>query len=123
MPFADTGGDFLKGRIINALGHPIDEKGEFPPGKLYTVDSAYINPLNRPPIREHLEFGIKAIDGLNTIEKVREWGFLQAPVLEKSTLMGMIARNVKTDINVIALVGERGREGLEFVKRIWEKRA
>lgn len=42
-------GDFLKGRIINALGHPIDEKGEFPPGKLYTVDSAYINPLNRPP--------------------------------------------------------------------------
>ena len=76
-------GDFLKGRIINALGHPIDEKGEFPPAKLYTVDSAYINPLNRPPIREHLEFGIKAIDGLNTIGKGQRMGILQAPVLEK----------------------------------------
>ena len=110
-------GDFLKGRIINALGHPIDEKGEFPPGKLYTVDSAYINPLNRPPIREHLEFGIKAIDGLNTIGKGQRMGIFAGSGVGKSTLMGMIARNVKTDINVIALVGERGREVLEFVKK------
>ena len=110
-------GDFLKGRIINALGHPIDEKGEFPPGKLYTVDSAYINPLNRPPIREHLEFGIKAIDGLNAIGKGQRMGIFAGSGVGKSTLMGMIARNVKTDINVIALVGERGREVLEFVKK------
>ena len=108
-------GDFLKGRIINALGHPIDEKGEFPPGKLYTVDSAYINPLNRPPIREHLEFGIKAIDGLNTIGKGQRMGIFAGSGVGKSTLMGMIARNVKTDINVIALVGERGREVREFI--------
>ena len=110
-------GDFLKGRIINALGHPIDGKGEFPPGQLYTVDSAYINPLNRPPIREHLEFGIKAIDGLNTIGKGQRMGIFAGSGVGKSTLMGMIARNVKTDINVIALVGERGREVLEFVKK------
>lgn len=110
-------GDFLKGRIINALGHPIDGKGEFPPGKLYTVDSVYINPLNRPPIREHLEFGIKAIDGLNTIGKGQRMGIFAGSGVGKSTLMGMIARNVKTDINVIALVGERGREVLEFVKK------
>ena len=93
------------------------QKGEFPPGKLYTVDSAYINPLNRPPIREHLEFGIKAIDGLNTIGKGQRMGIFAGSGVGKSTLMGMIARNVKTDINVIALVGERGREVLEFVKK------
>jgi flagellum-specific ATP synthase len=91
--------------------------GEFPPGQLYTVDSAYINPLNRPPIREHLEFGIKAIDGLNTIGKGQRMGIFAGSGVGKSTLMGMIARNVKTDINVIALVGERGREVLEFVKK------
>ena len=110
-------GDFLKGRIINALGHPIDEKGEFPPGKLYTVDSAYINPLNRPPIREHLEFGIKAIDGLNTIGKGQRMGIFAGSGVGKSTLLGMFARNTKADINVIALIGERGREVREFVER------
>ena len=62
-------GDFLRGRIINALGEPIDGGPVFPPSKQYTVQSPYINPLNRPPIRERLEFGVKAIDGLNTIGK------------------------------------------------------
>ncbi|MBR5509028.1 MAG: FliI/YscN family ATPase [Lachnospiraceae bacterium] len=110
-------GDFLRGRIINAAGEPIDGKGPFEATRYYTVNSAYTNPLNRPPIREKLEFGIKAIDGLNTIGKGQRIGIFAGSGVGKSTLMGMIARNVKTDINVIALVGERGREVLEFVEK------
>lgn len=110
-------GDFLKGRIINALGEPIDGKEDFKPSRTYTVNSPYTNPLSRPPIRERLEFGIKAIDGLNTIGKGQRIGIFSGSGVGKSTLMGMIAKNVKADINVIALVGERGREVLEFVQK------
>lgn len=110
-------GDFLKGRIINALGEPIDGKEVFKPSRTYTVNSPYTNPLSRPPIRERLEFGIKAIDGLNTIGKGQRIGIFSGSGVGKSTLMGMIAKNVKADINVIALVGERGREVLEFVQK------
>ena len=67
-------GDFLRGRIINAMGEPIDGKGEFTPTQFYTVNSSYTNPLSRPPIRERLEFGVKAIDGLNTIGKGQRIG-------------------------------------------------
>lgn len=110
-------GDFLRGRIINAMGEPIDGKEGFSANRYYTVSSPYTNPLNRPPIRERLEFGIKAIDGLNTIGKGQRIGIFAGSGVGKSTLMGMIAKNVKTDINVIALVGERGREVLEFVEK------
>ena len=110
-------GDFLRGRIINAMGEPMDGKEPFPASRHYTVSSPYINPLNRPPIRERLEFGIKAIDGLNTIGKGQRIGIFAGSGVGKSTLMGMIAKNVKTDINVIALVGERGREVLEFIQK------
>ena len=110
-------GDFLKGRIVNALGEPIDGGGPLPRSELYTVDSAYTNPLRRPPIRTRLEFGVKAIDGLNTIGKGQRIGIFAGSGVGKSTLMGMIARHVRADINVIALVGERGREVLEFVKK------
>lgn len=110
-------GDFLRGRIINALGEPMDGGEPLPHSRHYTVNSPYINPLNRPPIRERLEFGIKAIDGLNTIGKGQRIGIFAGSGVGKSTLMGMIAKNVKTDINVIALVGERGREVLEFIEK------
>lgn len=110
-------GDFLRGRIINALGQPIDGGENFPESGTYTVGSQYTNPLDRPPIRERLEFGIKAIDGLNTIGKGQRIGIFSGSGVGKSTLMGMIAKNVKTDVNVIALVGERGREVLEFVQK------
>ncbi|NSJ55759.1 FliI/YscN family ATPase [Enterocloster clostridioformis] len=110
-------GDFLKGRIINAMGRPIDGRNIFHANQFYTVNSPYTNPLDRPPIRDRLEFGIKAIDGLNTIGKGQRIGIFAGSGVGKSTLMGMIAKNVKTDINVIALVGERGREVLEFVQK------
>ena len=110
-------GNFLRGRIINAMGEPMDGGSGFKATEYYTVNSTYTNPLNRPPIRERLEFGVKAIDGFNTIGKGQRIGIFAGSGVGKSTLMGMIAKNVKTDINVIALVGERGREVLEFIQK------
>ncbi len=110
-------GPHLKGRIINALGQPIDDKGPFEEGESYCIGGGYINPLTRPPIREKMEFGVKAIDGLLTIGKGQRMGIFAGSGVGKSTLLGMIAKNVKADINVIALVGERGREVLEFVQK------
>ena len=110
-------GDFLRGRIINAMGKPIDGLVPFAEGESYYVDSPYINPLTRPPIRERVDFGVRAIDSTLTIGKGQRVGIFAGSGVGKSTLMGMIARNVKTDINVIALVGERGREVLEFVQK------
>ena len=111
-------GPFLKGRVINALGQPIDGKGPFQGGTPFCVDgSAYINPMARPPIRERLEFGVKAIDGMLTVGKGQRIGIFAGSGVGKSTLMGMIAKHVKADINVIALVGERGREVLEFMEK------
>ncbi len=110
-------GPYLKGRIINALGQPIDDKGPFEGGVSYCIGGNYINPLARPPIRQKMEFGVKAIDGLLTIGKGQRMGIFAGSGVGKSTLMGMIAKNVKADINVIALVGERGREVLEFVEK------
>lgn len=110
-------GPFLRGRIINALGQPIDGKEPFEGGTNYCIGSNYINPLTRPPIRERMDFGIKAIDSLLTIGKGQRIGIFAGSGVGKSTLMGMIAKNAKADINVIALVGERGREVLEFIQK------
>lgn len=110
-------GPFLRGRIINALGQPIDDGEPFQEGTPYCIGGNYINPLARPPIRQKMEFGVKAIDALLTIGKGQRMGIFAGSGVGKSTLMGMIAKNVKADINVIALVGERGREVLEFVQK------
>ena len=110
-------GEFLRGRIINALGQPIDGRGDFADGELFCVSGKQINPLDRPPIRERMDFGVKAIDGMLTIGKGQRIGIFAGSGVGKSTLMGMIAKNVQADINVIALVGERGREVLEFVQK------
>lgn len=110
-------GTFLRGRIINAMGRPIDGGPPFENGCAHCVEGKYINPLSRPPITERMEFGIKAIDGLLTIGKGQRIGIFAGSGVGKSTLMGMIAKNVKADINVIALVGERGREVLDFVRK------
>jgi flagellum-specific ATP synthase len=110
-------GDFLVGRTIDATGCPIDGLGEFSVTEYYDVDSTYTNPLERPRINTRLSFGIKAIDGMLTIGKGQRMGIFAGSGVGKSTLMGMIAKNVKADINVIALVGERGREVTEFIEK------
>ena len=109
-------GDFLQGRVIDALGRPLDGKEGFEVHERYTVDAAKINPLERPPIRERLDFGVKAIDGTLNIGKGQRIGIFSGSGVGKSVLMGMVARNVTADINVIALVGERGREVREFLE-------
>ncbi len=110
-------GEFLRGRIIDAIGNPMDDLGPFPSPRYYYVENPYINPLTRPPITDALEFGVKAIDGLNTVGKGQRIGIFAGSGVGKSTLLGMIAKNVKADINVIALVGERGREVREFIEK------
>lgn len=110
-------GDFLKGRIINSKGEPIDGKGDFTSKEYSSVDSNYTNPLQRERIDTTLSFGVKAIDGVLTIGKGQRMGIFAGSGVGKSTLLGMVAKNVKADINVIALVGERGREVREFIEK------
>ncbi|MVB09736.1 putative ATP synthase YscN [Caprobacter fermentans] len=110
-------GECLKGRTVDAAGNPIDSLGDFEPETYYDVESSCVNPLDRPRISETMTFGIKAIDGALTIGKGQRVGIFAGSGVGKSTLMGMIAKNVKSDINVIALVGERGREVKEFIEK------
>ncbi|MCI1981605.1 MAG: flagellar protein export ATPase FliI [Oscillospiraceae bacterium] len=110
-------GDFLIGRTIDAIGRPIDGLGSFHPRQYYDIDASYTNPLDRPRISEPLHYGIKAIDGMLTIGKGQRMGIFAGSGVGKSTLMGMIAKNVESDVNVIALVGERGREVKEFIEK------
>lgn len=110
--------DALVGRTIDALGRPIDGGPPLAPGKInYNINGNHSNPLDRPPISQVLEIGVRAIDGMLTIGKGQRMGIFAGSGVGKSTLMGMIARNVTADVNVIALVGERGREVLEFMNR------
>lgn len=110
-------GDFLCGRTINAMGQPIDGLEEIRSSKLYSVENNYINPLARPPILERLHFGVKAIDGFLSVGKGQRIGIFAGSGVGKSTLLGMLAKQSSADINVIALVGERGREVKEFIQR------
>lgn len=105
------------GRAIDALGNPIDGGPPIECSAWYPINGGHSNPMARPPISEAMELGVKAIDGLLTIGKGQRMGIFAGSGVGKSTLMGMIARNVKADINVIALVGERGREVVEFINR------
>lgn len=110
-------GGQMVGRSVDALGNPIDSGPPIPIEAYYPINGAPCNPMERPPISESMELGVKCIDGLMTIGKGQRMGIFAGSGVGKSTLMGMIARNVKADINVIALVGERGREVVEFINR------
>ena len=109
--------DALINRTVDALGNPIDGGPPIAGGVSFSIGGAPANPFARPPITECMEMGVKSIDGLLTIGKGQRMGIFAGSGVGKSTLMGMIARNVRADINVIALVGERGREVVEFIER------
>ena len=104
----------LLGKVLDGLGR-ID--GEYMPGTLYSVEAPPPNAMSRKIIDEVLPLGVKAIDGLMTVGKGQRIGIFAGSGVGKSTLMGMFARNTKADINVIALIGERGREVREFIER------
>ncbi len=107
----------LRGRILDGLGQPIDGLGPILGGERFDTDNPPPNPLSRNRISEPLPFGVKALDGLLTCGRGQRIGIFAGSGVGKSTLMGMIARNAQADINVITLVGERGREVREFVEK------
>lgn len=110
-------GESLLGRIIDGLGEPIDDRPKPSTRKKYPANNTPPNPLTRDRINEPLTLGIKAIDGLLTVGKGQRIGIFAGTGVGKSTLLGMIAKNTSADVNVIALVGERGREVREFIEK------
>ena len=110
-------GKRLAGRVLDGMGFPIDDREPVKPDLYYPIDNKPPHPLNRKRITDPLTLGVKAIDGLLTVGKGQRIGIFAGSGVGKSTLMGMIARNTKADINVIALIGERGREVREFLEK------
>lgn len=107
----------LLGRVIDFRGNPIDGKGPIEgTDELRSIFGEPINPLQRPPIRETVDTGIKAISSFMTLGKGQRLAIMAGSGVGKSVLMGMMAQNTNADINVIALIGERGREVLEFIE-------
>lgn len=109
-------GPEMLGSVLDGLGRPF--QGTLPVGLTsFPTNNLPPNPILRPRIKEALSVGVRAIDGLLTIGKGQRVGIFAGSGVGKSTLMGMIARNTTADINVIGLIGERGREVMEFIER------
>lgn len=109
-------GKELLGKALDGLGNPLDGSTVLT-SQSYPVDAPAPDPLDRILISEILPLGVKAVDGLLTLGKGQRIGIFAGSGVGKSTLLGMFARNTKADINVIALIGERGREVREFIER------
>ncbi|MFW6138152.1 MAG: FliI/YscN family ATPase [Spirochaetota bacterium] len=110
-------GDSLLGRVVNPLGEPLDGKGPIPYEDCYSIFNHPPHVLRRRRITEVLSTGIKSLDGVLTIGKGQRIGVFSGSGVGKSTILSMIARNTSADVNVIAMIGERGREVREFVER------
>lgn len=115
-PLAIPVGEELLGHTVNGLGRPDDTDEEVEFHQFYPADAAPPDPMSREIISEVLPLGVKAVDGLITVGKGQRIGIFAGSGVGKSTLMGMFARNTQAQINVIALIGERGREVREFVE-------
>ncbi len=110
-------GDELLGRVIDGLGQPIDGKGEIICDSYRSIHNDPPNPLTRARISEPLQTGVRALDGLLTVGKGQRLGIFAGSGVGKSVTLGMIARNTNADVNVITLIGERGREVREFIEK------
>lgn len=115
-PFHVDVGYGMLGMAVDGLGRPIDVTKTFDKEDSYSVEATPPDPLSRKMIEDILPLGVKAVDTLLTIGKGQRVGIFAGSGVGKSTLMGMFARNTKADINVIALIGERGREVREFIE-------
>ena len=109
-------GHELLGRVLDGLGRPIDANIQIKSKKYYSTTGENINPLTRKRITEPLSLGIRSIDAFTTVGKGQRMGIFAGSGVGKSTTMAMIARNTNADMNVIALIGERGREVREFIE-------
>lgn len=117
IPLQIKVGPSILGKVLDGTGNPLD-KSKLPRGLIkYSTNNAPPNPMERPRIVKPLEVGVRAIDGLLTVGQGQRMGVFAGSGVGKSTLMGMIARNTEADVNVIALIGERGREVRDFIER------
>jgi flagellum-specific ATP synthase len=114
-------GDQLLGRVIDGLGRPIDGKGPIKTKIYYSVYNDPPDPISRKKVENPIATGIRSIDGALTIGKGQRMGIFSGSGVGKSTALGMIARNTSADINVIALIGERGREVRDFIEKDLKK--
>ncbi len=107
----------MLGRVIDSLGHPLDERGSYGADTWYNATANSPNAMKRKVIKERIVTGVRAIDFMTPAGKGQRIGIFSGSGVGKSTLLGMIARNTNADVNVIALIGERGREVREFIER------
>lgn len=110
-------GNALLGRVVDATGHPYDGKGEIAAEEYYPAIASPPNPMERKPVDRRIVTGVRAIDSLLAVGKGQRMGIFAGSGVGKSTLISMIARNTNADVNVIGLVGERGREVMDFINR------
>lgn len=116
-PLEIKAGPGLIGKVVDSLGIPLDQSS-LPKGlAAVPTEQDPPNPLSRPPISEPIEVGVRMIDSLLTVGSGQRVGIFAGSGVGKSTLLGMIARNTTADLNVIGLIGERGREVREFIER------
>ncbi len=116
-PLSVVAGDYLLNHCLDGIGRITDGEPVEVAGVPYPIEAYPPDPMKRKIIDEVLQLGVKAVDGLITVGKGQRIGIFAGSGVGKSTLMGMFARNTKADINVIALIGERGREVREFIER------
>jgi FliI/YscN family ATPase len=114
--YADVG-DGLIGRVLDGLGRPLDDRGPIGPTVRRPLVAEPPNPLERSRIKSPLGTGVRVLDGLLTLGQGQRIGIMAGSGVGKSVLLGMIARHATADVNVIALLGERGREVREFIER------
>ena len=119
QPYSTIGvSEWWLGRVVDALGRPIDGKGDIPPGSPQPMWPPRTSPLTRGVIRDILPTSVRAIDAMLTIGKGQRMGIFAGPGVGKSTLLGSIARGTSANVNVIGLIGERGREVPEFLEHV-----
>ncbi|MGB0722233.1 MAG: FliI/YscN family ATPase [Gammaproteobacteria bacterium] len=122
IPLPDSGaiavGDDLLGRVLDGRGKPLDGKGPLRTTARAALNPPATNPLKRPPIKEKLDVGVRAINALLTVGKGQRMGLFAPAGVGKSTLLGMMTKLTTADVAVVGLVGERGREVQEFINDI-----
>jgi flagellum-specific ATP synthase len=117
-PFKVAMGNALLGRVIDAMGQPVDGKGSLGPlAENYPIHREPPSAMERRRINKPVSTGVRAIDALLTLGEGQRLGIFSGSGVGKSTLLGMIAKDTEADINVIALIGERGREVRDFLER------
>lgn len=117
-PFTVRVSDDLLGRLVDGYGHPLDGAGELHRGDVRPVRGEAPAPLDRVPIREPLQTGVRAVDGLTTVGRGQRMGIFAGSGVGKSTLLGQITRGTDADVVVCCLVGERGREVQDFLEEV-----